>query len=143
MVHLYNFIQWTEIKYIKCKDILLSISNREHHSSLRVPKWEEITFSNSQPGNTLDDISQNSYVIYKHFCWQTISHKSKSDLGFSLETHFPTTHPHVKVERVQLGHPIENKSCLYMLVEFNKRFEATLDPKKILLGLNMTPEASN
>ena len=30
-----------------------------------------------------------------------------------------------------------------MLVEFNKRFEATLDPKKILRGLYMNPEASN
>ena len=36
--------------------------------------------------------------------------KSKSDLGFSLETHFPTpTHPG-KVDKVQLGLPIENKS---------------------------------
>ena len=45
--------------------------------------------------------------------------KSKSDLGFSLETHFPTpTHPG-KVDKVQLGLPIENKSCLSMLVKFN------------------------
>ena len=44
--------------------------------------------------------------------------KSKSDLGFSLVTHFPTptTHPG-KVEKVQLGLPIENKSCLSMLVK--------------------------
>ena len=46
--------------------------------------------------------------------------KSKSDLGFSLVTHFPTpthpTHPG-KVDKVQLGLPIENKSCLSMLVK--------------------------
>ena len=30
-----------------------------------------------------------------------------------------------------------------MLLEFNKRFGATLDPKVFLLGLNMTTEASN
>ena len=54
--------------------------------------------------------------------------KSKSDLEFSLVTHFPTSHPppphppptHVgKVDKVQLGLPIENKSCLSMVVKFH------------------------
>ena len=46
--------------------------------------------------------------------------KSKSDLGFSLETHFPTpTHPG-KVDQVQLGLPIGNKSCFFTLVELPK-----------------------
>ena len=38
--------------------------------------------------------------------------KSKSDLGFSLETHFPTVTNPGKVDQLQLGLPIENKSCL-------------------------------
>ena len=49
--------------------------------------------------------------------------KSKSDLGFSLETHFPTIPPTPgKVDRVQLGLPIGNKSCLSMLGELTKGF---------------------
>ena len=65
----------------------------------------------------------------------------ENEVKFSLISAIPPI-PMWK-SRVQLGHPIENKSCLYMLVEFNKTFEATVDPKKILPGLNMTPEASN
>ena len=58
--------------------------------------------------------------------------KSKSDLGFSLETHFPTptpTHPG-KVDRVQLGLPIGNKSCLFRLVELHKSVGANLGQNK-------------
>ena len=56
--------------------------------------------------------------------------KSKSDLGFSLETHFPTpTHPG-KVDQVQLGLPIGNKSCLFRLVELHKSVGANLGQNK-------------
>ena len=62
--------------------------------------------------------------------------KSKSDLGFSLETHFPTpTHPG-RVDRVQLGLPTGNKSCLFSLVELHKSVGANL-------GLNKPDSRSN
>ena len=55
--------------------------------------------------------------------------QSKSDLGFSLETHFlaPTLG---KVDRVQLGLPIGNKSCLFRLVELHKSVGANLGQNK-------------
>ena len=61
--------------------------------------------------------------------------KSKSDLGFSLETHFPsptpTPHSHPgKVDRVQLGLLIGNKRCLFRLVELHKSVGAILGQNK-------------
>ena len=54
---------------------------------------------------------------------------SKSDLGFFLETHFPTPQPG-KVYKVQLGLPIVNKSCLFRLVELHKSVGANLGQNK-------------
>ena len=56
--------------------------------------------------------------------------KSKSDLGFSLETHFPTPTRPGKVDQVQLGLPIGNKSCLFRLVELHKSVGANLGQNK-------------
>ena len=56
--------------------------------------------------------------------------ESKSDLGFSLETHFPT-HPHPgKVDRVELGLLKENKRCLFRLLELHKSIGTNLEQNK-------------